>query len=297
MAKDAEGNALLLIATATKRPFPPTIRLQNLTVEHGVRCRIRQASKLVEDGTFSVVKCVSHDDDVRHHFLSVGAPFIRCLGNRPSAARVSQFLDTLVQLFRALSAPPRKAVQGLWAELFFMSRAQDCRALAAAWHVDPNERYDFSKRDERIEVKSTVGRARQHHFSLDQLSPPAKAKVFIASICTERSAGGSTLGALIDRLRTLIADDPILSMRVEAVLALTLGGDLVEARREAFDDQLAAQSLKFFDVATVPRPVGPIPAEVSGVRFIVDLSRTADVDLSVVSSDQGLFAQSLSAAR
>jgi len=294
VAKDVQGEPLVLVSTAgAHERLPAPVRLENIAIDHGVHCKIWQGEKLVEEGIFTVLKCLSRDASLRDHFLSVGGPFLLCLGDRPSPSQVAAFLDTLVQLFRALTEPPRKSVQGMWAELFLIASARDARAMMRAWHPTPDERYDFSAGSQRLEVKSAVGRPRRHHFSLEQLAPPLMTTVLIASVCTERAGGGASLGDLIAQLRSRLTRDADLLLRLDAVVAATLGRSLLQALDEAYDLELAKESLSFFEVAAVPRPPGAMPREVSNVRFVADLSNVEPVELALYTGAEGLFEAAL----
>jgi hypothetical protein len=82
---------------------------------------------------------------------------------------VGRALESLIELFRMLTIPPKESVQGLWGELYLMAQANDPVRLAGAWHARPEELFDFSEGAELLEVKSAAGYDREHHFSLDQL--------------------------------------------------------------------------------------------------------------------------------
>ena len=52
---------------------------------------------------------------------------------------------------------------------------------------------------------------------------------------------------------------------------------------------MAEASLRFFEVAAIPRPGGTMPFEVTEVRFVADLNRVKPVDLSHFAGSGGLF--------
>jgi len=290
LAKDAGGSpCLLLRQPASASPTPP-IRLQNLLVSYGVPCSISHPDGQQEEGTFTIIKCSSADPSLFPHFLRILSPVIATLGSAPTAAAVRRAISGLVDLFQALTAPARKSIQGLWAELLIIRRAADPVALVAAWHGLPVERVDFLRGQQRIEVKSSSSRLRVHHFSLEQLTPPASARLIVASLFVEPVGGGLSLRQLSDDIRAILAGDPALLTQFDAIFYATLGASWSDAMEECFDLELAEESLRFFDSADIPKINGPIPATVSDIRFTSDVSAALPLTSEGLQSAGGLFA-------
>lgn len=162
-------------------------------------------------------------------------------------------------------------MQGLWSELFLISQAENPGALVQAWHTAADDRYDFAQGAQRIEVKSTSTRLRQHVFSLEQLSPPAGTRVIISSLFAEHSAGGTSIADLLDEIGNAVrATSQIADAQRTAYLSLgETWRDGVTAR---FDRELAGASLRFIDAGSAPSIPGPVPPGVSQVRFASDLT-------------------------
>lgn len=92
VAKDAHDIPSLLIAVAdtsgNERPVP--IKLEHLTVQYDVDCRISRSDGSIEEGRFTVVRCTGLDKALHTYFLrSIGAIVIS-LGTTPSRLDVSQ---------------------------------------------------------------------------------------------------------------------------------------------------------------------------------------------------------------
>ena len=174
IAKDASGAPSVLIKTAdgTAVPRPTPILLEHLAVQHNVDCHIFRSDGTTEEGRFTMVRCVGADRDLHAHFLRVMAPVVAGLGAAPSRREVGRAISQLAELFQSSSQPSRKSVQGLWAELLLIANSRRPDVLVDAWHGDPEEVFDFSSRDQRVEVKSAAGEIRRHHFSLRQARPP-----------------------------------------------------------------------------------------------------------------------------
>lgn len=273
VGKDAAGCPVLLVetdATGPRAAVAPIV-LENLSVLHNVDCRMQDAGGGASTHRFSVIRCCGDDPLLHEYFLRALTPVIATLPARPTREQVIAAVNALIELFRRASQSARKTVQGLWGELFIIQRACDPCALIACWHADPNDRFDFAEAERRLEVKTVSGRVRMHHFSHEQLRPPAGTLVMIASVLIERSAGGPSVNDLIDAIRERVTD-PDLLLRLDAVVAETLGEDWRTAREDRFDRQLAGDTIRFLDARSIPSIPAGLPPEVSEVHFRVDLT-------------------------
>jgi hypothetical protein len=268
---------------------PTPIVLEHVTVYYGMACTIRHPTGAQEQGTFTIVSCAPTDPSLFPHFLTILAPLVAALGPAPSAAGVRGMISALVELFRALSTPARKTVQGVWAEMFVIVNATDLRAVAAAWHRMPVERFDFGDGSQRVEVKSSSSRRREHHFALGQLAPAAGVRVAIASLFVERSGGGLSVARLSSDIRAALTD-PEATAHFDAALYGTLGSGWPTAMDEAFDAELARDSLQFYWAENVPQVSSPPPPSVTDVRFCSDLSGAEVLSDAAMVTAGGLFA-------
>ena len=273
VGRDSEGNAVVLIETtgAAGAAALPDFHGRHLEINHGMNCAITVAGAEVERGRFSVVKCIEADDLLKDRFFDAIETLLRSLGEVPATEELRQFVAGLIELFRLVTQPSRGTVQGLWAELWLIARAREPEVLLDAWHAEPTGVYDFNSGPERIELKSAAQRVRRHHFSHRQLTPPVGTRVAIGSVFVESSGGGSTVAALVERVRRRVAQ-PRARRRLDHIVAATLGADWRSGMRAAFDSQLASESLRFFSVEDVPSMPRDVPPEVSDVRYMSDLS-------------------------
>lgn len=272
IGKDPAGAPALLIRLPSDQTTDASpIRLRHLYVAHDVTCVIHRDHG-TESGKFSVLSCVEADRATEGYFLRVVEALLPGLGESPDARSVNQAVDSLVELFRGLSNPPIKAVQGLWAELLLLAESQDPGRLLDAWHTIPEDLYDFNEGNHRIEVKSAQGEVRRHHFSLAQLLPPAGTTLAIVSVLVNRVGGGTSVDDLIDELRSFFSESPQQLLRLYKVITLTLGARWREAELEMFDRSAARQSLAFFRLSDVPTVSPNLPPGVSNVRFSSDLT-------------------------
>jgi hypothetical protein len=271
VGKDVLGCPVLLIST-TSGQNGPKIHLEHLEVQHLVRCHVINDKK-TEEGTFTVIRCTNTDEELTRYFFNYIGPVLRILGPTPSSGEISRAIVHLVELFRALTQPSIKSTSGLWAELFVINNAKDPVALLNSWHSNPGEKYDFNSNAQRLEVKSTSGRNRIHHFSLEQLVPPLGCEAIVASLFVESSGGGVSLGDLIQRIKVFLIKNPELEEKLDYIVANTLGNLLRQSMNYRVDYQLAQESLIIFNAQSIPKISEPLPAGISDVHFKVDLTR------------------------
>jgi len=295
LAKDAHDTPSLLISvtdtSGSERPVP--IKLEHLTVQYDVDCRISRSDGSIEEDRFTVVRCTGLDKALHTYFLrSIGAIVIS-LGMTPSRLDVAHAIKNLTTLFRAMTEKPRKSVQGLWAELLLIARAYDAAAMVAAWHVTSEDRYDFSSGNQRIEVKSTSARVRQHYFTLEQLCPPTDTTLLIASLFVGYAGAGTSVMELAEQIRSRVSDNPDLLLHVDQIISLTLGENWRDALEARFDVELAEDSLAFFEVSAIPMVGRDLPPGVSSVSFKSDLSGCPPATIQNFRSLGGLFQAAL----
>jgi hypothetical protein len=282
LARDSRGQPALLLAVDEAETVPrPPIVLQHIAVRHGIGCRIRHEAGGLEHGKFSIVQCLGGDPALHLHFLRAAGSVVLAMGDSPSSQQLSGAIATLVRLFRATTAEPRKKIQGLWAELLIIARSKEPRSLIGAWHSTPEDLYDFADGAARIEVKSSFDRARLHYFRMEQLHPAALCEVVVASVVVQPSSGGESVHDLLIEIRDGANPDPEQLVKLEAVVAMALGSDWPAAMSTRFDRQLAQASIAFFDARAVPSPSPDLPRGVSDVRFRASLDGLSPLRIDI----------------
>jgi hypothetical protein len=290
IAKDIHSWPALLLSSPIEVVENRRIRLEHLDIQHGVPCRITNSSGVTDEGAFTIVRCTESDDELTHYFLRAFDPILRSLGSNPTAPAISRAVNSLAELFRALTQAPSKPVSGLWAELLVIRQASDPVALLQAWHMSPEDKFDFNAGAQRVEVKSTSQRIRVHNFSLEQLVPPTGCRVIVVSLFVEKAGGGMSVENLLDEIRELVRTRPDLQERLDRVVASTLGSALRQGLTERFDLDLARESMLWFDGGAVPIIPTPLPWGISDVHFRADLSQCSPISRQTVGAEGGVFA-------
>jgi hypothetical protein len=285
VAKDRNGNPCLLLSVADEVPAPPVV-LQNIALYNAISCRILLQEGLTEEETFSILTLRNPDRFLQDFFLNISGALLEELGQNPASGEINDALNRAVELFRALSNPGKKTIQGLWAEVFLIWQSRTPGSLTRAWHSSFDDRFDFSAGAQRLEVKSSRSRARTHRFSLEQLKPPAAATALVASVFVEPAGAGSSIRDLSNDIQQRLPD-PDLVLRLGEVITSSLGSDWSAGFRETFDLELAQDSLQFYDAREIPSVNPDLPPDVSDVSFQSNLQNTNTTDLA--GFDEGIF--------
>ena len=279
VAKSETGLPAVLVAVDAPvgRDRPLAVDLANLRVEHNVRCGVSRQGGGVESARYSIIQCLSGDADVQACFLRTIGGALLGLERHVEARHLVDLVDRLVVLFRLVAKPRERAIHGLWAELFVILSASDPSMMIDTWHSQTVEHCDFGRGSERLEVKSSSIRSREHMFSFEQVYPPSGASVLIASVHVEEQTNGRSLGYLWDRVVDAASSGEA-RLKVERVCAQSLGQELGAGRTFSADWNLAVDSLAFYEVTDIPRPSADCPPGVSQVRFRSDLSLADPVE-------------------
>lgn len=282
IGKNNHGDVCLLIAVLgedSKRQA--AIQLESLEVIFEVPSTIKQAS-VVSEGTFTVVRCRSLDAEIKRYFLSVAETLLRILGPNPSGVAVRDSITRLAHIFQRLQSPATRSVNGLFGELFLILRSRSPFRTLAAWRLEDASRFDFNSGSVRMDVKTTAGRQRIHAFSYDQCNPPAGTIATVASLFVEQVSDGVSLREILRELEAIVATNSDLVLKLHNTVAATLGRSLSEALSVRFDRRLAASSLQFYDLRSIPAVRDEPPAGVSDIHFRSDLSSSSQADIATL---------------
>lgn len=279
IGKDYRGRPVVILGGMNQElKTSSPIKLENLSVEYDVLCRIStSAGRAIED-RFTLVHCLSEERSLHEYFLQIMMMILESIFSGVSKNGLSEAINNLAELFCSIVKRPSRSTQGLWAELFLVVNSNNPKMMIEAWHSNPQERFDFCCDDQRIEVKSSSNRKRCHHFSFEQVYPPSDISVLIASLFVEPTTNGTTLGELWDKARVLAGSNSDLGIKIENVCINALGSTWYSALERAYDAKLAKQSLSFFDVHKIPRVSKDQPNGVSDIRFCSDVNLSTPIE-------------------
>lgn len=266
VGRDA-SHAVILLTPADEAPEPPTL-LQRISADPRIALVVTHPDGRVEEGEFGMVSLRLGQTEYLDSFLHVMANLVALVGPDPSPGEVSIAFRRLVQLFENAAAP-RGSVLGLWGELLLLGSSSEPAKLLDSWHLKLDAKFDFADQGSRLEVKTTTGSTRLHHFSVDQLQPVVGSSTVVASIMTTETQAGTSVQELIEDAEELFANDASRQMRLHEVVAGTLGLEWARHVDRRFDAQQALSTLRLLPAHSIPR-VRDVPPGVSGVQFVSD---------------------------
>lgn len=257
---------LLLSCASSGALRRPPINLRHLTVEFGIRFRVRAPAGIVEED-FVVFSLRSDDPGLAEAFCLAADVLVAALPKSPSVTDIERAIREFVEVLSALTLPSARTVAGLWAELWLMSVASDPKSAVTAWHRDPTDRFDFSFPEHFVEVKATEREERNHDFSYEQLRR-SEAPISIASLRLRRAQGGKSVADLVTTLQEGLGND--LRTKLVKNVFSAIGSAVSEASEIRFDEGFAESNLRVIAADRVPVVVVPDASPISAVRFRVN---------------------------
>ena len=258
----------------------PNMIRELLSVEYDMECTINDVNGNSLLRKFAIITLRSSDEHLQSYFIEIFAMMLMKMPRQPSKQELSIEVERLVTIFSALTATPRKKIQGIWAELFVIERSIDPQVLINAWHSIPSSKYDFTLGRDKIEVKSTSSEERLHRFSLDQLNPSPNSRLLIASV-TVRESGQDHDGLSVRDLYNKICNrlqNIEVKIQLYTIIAQTLGNDINKIDSVFFDYITASDTLAFYDYQTIPRILKKdVPPNISEVRFVCNITKLKDI--------------------
>lgn len=290
LARDDEGRAALLVSeTASKGG--PSLETARLIVHRKVQCRIVADGHSFE-GRFTVALTRDADPTVANYFIDL------CLDleawHREGGESVGDIFLLLASFFQRLATPAVDSQQGLFGELLLILGSTRPSDLARAWHRSADDPYDFSTGLQRLEVKTSRGERRVHHFRHRQLAERGLL-ICIVSCVVESNAEGTTVADLVDELVLTPGLSVPDRLRIREVASGILGSDWLDSHLERYDRDLASRSTRFLRATDIPSINPNYPAEVTNVAFLSDVTSVPPMPRDEI-SNQSLWSAALPSA-
>lgn len=273
-----EGLPLFFIATKDADNNAMDINLKLIQVAFQKDCELITEEEEIKKGVYTIVSLKSNSEDMTKYFVNTVYYLINQLNLNPSFAQIEAELNNLVNLFRSLSKPPKKTIQGLWTELLFIEQGKDVEYLISSWHQTKNDRYDFNDGIDKIEIKSTSKNERIHRFSMTQLQDVKDVLLIIGSTFTLETGKGLCANDLIESIKAKVTNAGLM-LKIHNVVSETLGEEFERIYDVNFDYKLALNSIQYFDVRDIPKIKSEaIPHSITDVKYDCNLSYVGSLE-------------------
>jgi len=269
---DLGSRPCLFIATS-ETTQEPALCSSHISLQLSKLYRLADAGGgLSKQGLFHSICCETTDDAEVGSFLLLIEAFLAYQQGKPiGGEELTSFFRSMLRLFSISPERDLKAErQGLWGELFMMSRIRGLRFWAPFWHSEITQTFDFSSPGKRVEVKTTLGQQRIHQFSHRQVFTLEAQEIIIASLLLREDDVGQSLRDLINACREDLKGGPYFIKLEKAVRRA--GMEQSTEIGPIFAPAQAEQELAFFRSADAPHFRVPEPHGVSETRYQVDLS-------------------------
>ena len=279
-----DGLPFFFIATKDTSNNAMDINLKLIQVAFQKNCELITKEGDKSDGVYTIVSLKSDSEDIVKYFVNTVHYLINQLALNPSFAQIKAELNNLVNLFRSLSKPAKKTIQGLWTELLFINQSNDIEYVIKSWHQGKNDRYDFNDGIDKVEIKSTSKSDRIHRFSLSQLQEIKNTVVTIGSTLTVETGKGISANDLIESITEKISDSSLM-LKIHNTVADTLGDEFERIFDIYFDYNLALNSIQYFDVRDIPKISSEaVPNQITNVKYDCNLSNIGSIDQNEITS-------------
>jgi hypothetical protein len=276
----SKGFPMFFVVTSENQFPTHNIEREFLSVQFDLPCTIVLENQDKKDNKFTIITLKNEDTDLQNSFIEIFILMLHKLAPDTTKRNLSIELENLITIFSALSLPPKKKIQGLWAELLVIEQSSNPELLLSNWHTQPNSKYDFSNGRDKIEVKSTSSEERLHRFSLDQLNPSTNSNLLIASAVVRECAQSESGLSIYDLYNRIIEQVPDNDLRLHcySIIVETLGDSLPKSKKVFFDYVEASDSLAFFNALYVPKiEKSCVPNDVTDVKFMSNLTHLSPV--------------------
>ena len=289
ISKD-ENNFPCIFIESVKTNEKDNLSYSYIQLTHQLEHRIEINQDQKDSFLCSEILCKSQDEEMIELFFDCLLPSIEKIDTPCKPKEVNHLLKKMINLFKVLDNKSKNDIQGLWSELFLINNSSNPEEMVACWHDESNEKYDFSKDRNFIEVKSSKGNKREHVFSLEQAHGKAENTVLIASLKLDEDDEGYSLKSLLDQVLEKVKGNSELVEKVQYNVRSTLGKSWKSGLDVSFDLDYAKSELNFYDLDEIPKLDKTCRVEgVSNIKFSSDLGAKSPIAKSRFKNKSKLF--------
>jgi hypothetical protein len=143
-------------------------------------------------------------------------------------------------------------ITGLLGEILMILSAVDPALAIRHWHSNIDDKFDFSGKNFRLEVKATSSNTRSHYFSSNQIPGNVPEKTFVASILIVRVESGVTVSEIVNELETKLSQNE--RVKLQETIQSTLGVPVELISHYQIDLSATLKEIRILSSADIPSP-------------------------------------------
>jgi Putative PD-(D/E)XK family member, (DUF4420) len=215
-----------------------------------------QPGQAVDVVTRSLLYCQFEPDDLGQ-IQAIAAVFAGLVSLERSTKDTAQAIWAMKGLFDSgfNNHVPMESIKGLFGELAVLHEYNFSKGVLTAWHSDPNSKFDITSGNTRLEVKTTSGAIREHHFSEGQVPGPSDVDCFVASVMLQIvNTGGVNLGEYLFEIQKNLS--PIDFQQLLETCASYLKANPFSIQQPRIDIRGTLGNIRYYQSPIVPHPNG-----------------------------------------
>ncbi|MBR3410579.1 MAG: PD-(D/E)XK motif protein [Candidatus Methanomethylophilaceae archaeon] len=271
--RGSEGETCFVVRSFSAHPHKSPRSTRELELILDTEC------KFTIDGSertmlSNVLVCKSTDETELSAFIRLCAAFA---GDDLNSRSMAELFSALTRMLTAERRSDPRTVSGLFGELYTIyyldSRGID---VSGYWQRKDLMKFDFSLDPEkRMEVKTTSGQERRHHFRHEQLYYEDYDIMVVSVMLREANQGISVLDLANYGRRRYASDLARLSI-IESRLA---GHSDAELAKAVYDAPYLEGNIRFIPASEVPRFKEKSPGNLTNAEYDCNLDGTAGITL------------------
>ena len=270
-----QNAAVMAIESSQPEVAGRILKTQSLSLE------INQTVELIENDQSSrtivnLISCKFANPKELRVFWDVCEIFVNDENFRTVTWIISIF-QTMQDLFSTREVPKDIELQGIYTELYTIFKFKDYVNLGDFWHTDEKMKFDFSISDLiKLEVKSTIGETRKHHFKHNQLFDN-QLEILVLSYLLRRDDQGLSLYSLLQDSLPFLSNNTKQFTRLQKIM-FDVDREILDSIK--FDEPYLSHELKVFKAKDIPQFSERTPSGVANAEYDCYLNGVPEVPTS-----------------
>jgi hypothetical protein len=271
--KNLEGDVCFVIPSVSAHPHQSSRSTKELTLILDIECEFNIGGS-EKTMLSNILVCKSSDETEVSAFVRLCAAFA---GDDLNSRSITELFSALTRLFTTKSRSDAGSIAGLFGELYTIYYLDSMDIdVSGYWQKKDLMKFDFSiDQEKRIEVKTSAGPERRHHFRHEQLFYEDYDIVVVSIMLREANQGISVLN-VVDYCRKKYASDYARLNIIERRVSNYSDGELMKM---VYDLPYLKNNIRFIPASEIPRFKEKSPNNLTNAEYDCNLGGTAGMTL------------------